>query len=180
MVEADNIPLPQGKKIVDPGKKFRSGFLDKIPAPIKALFVKFWFYGAVCFFIYWGLGIFIPSMENMILVLSIVLGMITDLMVNNIYRFFSVVPGDNDKWMMFPKKKYVNFFLNIIYAFIIVLTVVWIYNVINGICNSVMGTTDRIYLGVEPLMFGLFAMGVDMFFITIKKLFVSIIRDAKK
>ena len=37
---------------IDPGRQFRKkGLLDSIPDWIKALFIKFWFSGAVCFFI---------------------------------------------------------------------------------------------------------------------------------
>lgn len=56
----------------DPGKEYRSrGFLDKIPSWIKALFIKFWFNGSVCFFIFWGLGMYVTAMLDMIFVLEI-------------------------------------------------------------------------------------------------------------
>ncbi len=179
LAEADNMPLPKNHRLYDPGKKYRTGFLEKIPGPIKALFVKFWFNGAVCFFIFWGLGILIPNMENMFLILGIVLGMVTDILVNNIFRFFAVVPGENDKWMMFPKKRYVNFFLNILYSFLVLGTVISVYEGINSMGNALNGTTDKIYLGVEPIMFGIFYMGIDMLLISIKNVFVRIIQDAK-
>ena len=165
----------------DPGKAYKSkGFLDKIPSWIKALFIKFWFNGAVCFFIFWGLGIAIPNMENMILILAAVLGMVTDVLVNNIFRYFASPEGANDKWMMFPKKRYVNFFLNIIYAFGVLLTVIWIYNVINVAINAITGTPEPItYLGVEPILFGLFYMAVDLIFIFMKNTVRKIIADAK-
>ena len=165
----------------DPGKEYRSkGFLDKIPSWIKALFIKFWFNGAVCFFVFWGLGIVIPNMENMIIVLSIVLGMVTDILVNYIFRFIASVEGENDKWMMFPKKRYASFFLNIIYSFGLLLAVIFIYNVINVIGNAIAGTELKIYLGVEPILFGLFYMGVDLLFILMKNTVIRIFADAKK
>ena len=121
----------------------------------------------------------IPSMENMILVLAIVLGMVTDILVNNVFRFFAKVEGENDKWMMFPKKRYVNLFLNIIYAFCLLIAVIWFYNVINVSLNTLMGTEETVYLGVEPIMFGLFYMGFDLVFLAIRNGFSRIIRDAK-
>lgn len=179
LVNADRLEIPREMRTADPGKRYRSGIFDRIPSWIKALFIKFWFNGAVCFFIYWGLGLMIPSMENMILILAIVLGMVTDILVNNIFRFFAVTEGANDKWMMFPKKRYVNFFLNIIYAFCLLIAVIWLYNVINVTANTLMGTEDQIYLGVEPIMFGLFYMGIDLLFLAIRNGFWRIIRDAK-
>ena len=117
LVNANKKTYP--KTNVDPGKKYRSkGFIDKIPDWIKALFIKFWFNGAVCFFIFWGLGMLIFGLD-MIVVMGIVLGMVNDLLVNNVFHFFAITPGSNNKWMMFPQKKYWTFLANIPYAFIV-------------------------------------------------------------
>ena len=169
------------KSNVDPGKQYRSkGFFDKIPEPIKALFIKFWFNGAVCFFILWGLGTYIWDMLDMLVVLGIVLGIVTDILVNNAFHFFAVTPGSNNKWMMFPKRKFWTFFANIIYSFFILLIVVWIYNSINVLGNMISGTEGVIYLGVEPIVFGVFYVAVDMIFIGMKNLFFKIITEAKE
>ena len=179
LVNADSVkPLePLG---IDPGKKYRSGgLLDKIPSWLKAVFMKFWFNGAVCYFILWGLGLFISNFENMLIILAIVLGMVTDILVNNAFRFFAVTEGANDKWMMFPKKKLINLFLNIVYAFVILIIVVWFYNSLNGVLNTVNGTDGEIFIGVEPILFGLFYVVFDLAFIGMKNLGISIIRDAK-
>ena len=179
LVNAEKKEYPKLTLQNDPRRAYKKSFLDRIPSWVKALFIKFWFNGAVCFFIFWGLGIFIPNMENMIIVLAISLGVVTDILVNNAFRFFATVEGENDKWMMFPKKRYVNFFLNILYSLGLLLAVIWIYNVINVIANAIAGTELVTYLGVEPIMFGLFYMGTDLAFIGIKNLCASIIRDAK-
>ena len=164
----------------DPRKKYLSSPLARIPVWIKALFMKFWFNGAVCFFIFWGLGTFVSNMENMILIMAVVLGLVTDLLVNNAFRFFASVEGECDKWMMLPKKRYINLFINIIYAFVVLMGVIWLYNVINGVIAGITGDDSKIYLGVEPVLFGVFYMAVDMFFISIKNMIVAIIRDAKE
>lgn len=178
LVNADKKAYEEPK--TDPGRQYRSSSIDKIPAWIKALFIKFWFNGAVCFFIFWGLGLYIRSMENMILVMAVVLGIITDILVNNAFRFFERYEGQNSKWMMFPQKKFWTFFANIIYAFVVLLGVIWFYNIFNGVLNSIKGTEGQIYLGVEPIVFGLSYMLIDLFFIGIKNLLVSIITDAKQ
>ena len=164
----------------DPAKQYRSGFLDRIPFPFKAIFMKFWFNGAVCYFILWGLGLFVSNLENMILILAISLGIVTDILVNNAFRFFSSTPGANDKWMMLPKKKLANLFLNIMYSFVIVISVVWLYDSINGALNAMRGTVDEVYLGVEPIFFGMFYVMFDLAFIGMKNLMMSIVNDAKK
>ncbi len=165
----------------DPGKEYRSkGFLDKIPSWIKSLFIKFWFNGAVCFFIFWGLGLYVTSMLDMIFVLAVVMGMVTDILVNNAFRFLATYEGQNDKWMMFPKKKYWTFFANIFYAFIILVGVIWFYNILNVVLNNINGTTEELYVAVEPLLFGLSYMAIDMVFITMKNTMIKIVSDAKQ
>ena len=165
----------------DPGKEYRSkGFLDKIPSWIKSLFIKFWFNGAVCFFIFWGLGLYVTNMLDMIVVMAIVMGMVTDIFVNNAFRFFATYEGQNDKWMMFPKKKFWTFFANIIYAFLILVGVIWFYNILNVVLNNIQGTTEELYVAVEPLLFGLSYMAIDMVFITMKNTMIKIVSDAKQ
>lgn len=165
----------------DPGKQYRSkGFLDKIPSWVKALFIKFWFNGAICFFIFWGLGLYVTSMLDMIFVLAVVMGMVTDILVNNAFRFLATYEGQNDKWMMFPKKKYWTFVANILYAFPVLVGVIWFYNVYNIVLNMIKGTEGEMYLGVEPIVFGLSYMAIDMLFITMKHTMIKIISDAKQ
>lgn len=165
----------------DPGKEYRSrGFLDKIPSWIKALFIKFWFNGAVCFFIFWGLGLYVTDMLDMIFVLAVVMGMVTDILVNNAFRFLATYEGQNDKWMMFPKKKYWTFFANILYAFPILVGVIWFYNILNVVLNNIKGTEGELFVGVEPILFGLSYMAIDILFITMKNTMIKIISDAKQ
>lgn len=179
LVNADKKTYPKTK--TDPGKKYRSnGFLDKIPSPIKALFIKFWFNGAVCFFIYWGLGMYIWDTLDMIVILGVVMGMVTDILVNNTFHFFAITEGENNKWMMFPKRKFWTFFANILYAIPVILIVAWIYNVINILLNVLNGTDGQMFFGVEPVMFGILYVAVDMLFIGMKNLAIKIINDAKE
>ena len=179
LVNADKKTYSGSK--IDPGKKYRSkGFIDKIPDPIKALFIKFWFSGAVCFFIYWGLGMYIWDTLDMMVVLGIVMGMVTDVLVNNAFHFFAVTKGSNNKWMMFPKRKFWTFFANIIYGLIIVYLVASTYTALNALLNTISGTNGTVYVGVEPILFGILYVAFDMLFIGIKNLTLKIILDAKK
>ena len=165
LVNADKKEYPDDKSKKDPAKQYRSGFLDRIPASVKALFIKFWFSGSVCYFIFWGLGLYLNDILDMIVVLAAVLGMVTDILTNNALRFVETLPGENDKWMMFPKKKYWTFVANIFYAFIVLFCVIWLYEVIK--------------IGVEPILFGIFYMLFDLLFVGMKNLMKTIINDAK-
>ena len=165
LVNANKMEPQKNKKLKDPAKQYRTGFLDRIPSPIKALFVKFWFNGAVCYFIFWGLGTVVTNYLDMIFVLALVLGMVTDILVNNALRFVETLPGENDRWMMFPQKKYWTFIANIFYSFIVLFCVIWLYEIIK--------------IGVEPILFGLFYMLFDLLFVGMKNLMKTIINDAK-
>ena len=108
------------------------------------------------------------------------MGMVTDVLVNNVFRFFETYKGQNSKWMMFPKKAYWTFLANIPYAGLVLYCVIYIYNIINVVGNMLQGTEHEMILGVEPVLFGLFYLAVDMCFVGIKNLFIKIINDAKQ
>ena len=159
--------------------KYRSGGKFRIPEPVKVLFIKAWFAGAVCYFILWGLGMYIYSLIDMMFVLGIVLGMATDLLTNNVIRIIEKTPGANDKWLLLPKKGMASFFGNIVYSIILLICVYNLYTGINNVYAAVTGNTEVVLLGVEPVLFGVFCMGFDMLFILIKRTIGAIIADAK-
>ena len=47
-------------------EKYKRDWLSKIPVWIKALFIKLWFNGAVCFFFVWGLSMYIHGWDLII------------------------------------------------------------------------------------------------------------------
>ena len=146
-----------------------------MPEWLKAVLIKAWFAGAVCFFVFMGLQI--PNLLDMAFVFGVALGIVTDLLVNNIFRFYEKKPGANDKWMMCPKKNFLNFFLNIIYAWILLTVVFFAHNAIGSLLVSL---TSLEKFPVEPVSFGLMYMGADMLFLGIKHTFEKIVDDAEK
>ena len=160
-------------------EKYRSKGRLKLPEIWKVVLLKAWFAGAVCYFILWGLGMYIYSLIDMLFILGVVLGMVTDLMTNNVIRFIEKNNGENDKWLMFPKKGMASFFLNMVYAMVVILCVYVLYGSINRIAVMIIGNADTVPLGVEPVLFGIFCMGFDILFIGCKHLLKRIIADAK-
>lgn len=148
---------------------------------LKALLIKLWFNGAVCFFFFWGLGNYLRDILDQLVVIAIAMGIITDLLVNNALRFYARTPGENDRWMMFPKKGYASFPLNILYAFVVLACVVYFYTLLNAALISLSGAAaDAVPLGVEPVLFGLFYLAFDLLFLSCKQLFLRILADAKR
>lgn len=160
-------------------RKYRSGPKLKLTDWAKALLIKVWFAGATCFFFLWGLGVYLPNQLDQLVVLGLALGAITDLLTNNLYRFYAATPGANDRWMMFPKKGYRTLPLNILYAFWLLFCVVTTYNVLNAALMRLMGV-DRMPLGVEPVLFGVFTAAWDILWIKVKYTARSIFTNARQ
>ena len=115
----------------------------------------------------------------MLVVTGLALGMVTDLLTNNTIRFLEKTPGENDCWMMVPPKGVRSFIFNLLYSCLILACVFLFYNVLNFIIITATGAVDTIPIGVEPILFGLLCMGFDMLMIGMKRLFQSMIQDAK-
>ena len=157
-------------------RKYRSGSKIKLSETVKALLVKYWFNGSVCFFFFLGLGTYLRDLLDQLFVLGLAMGIITDILVNNVLRFIARPEGANDRWMMVPKKQLSSLFVNIAYAYVVLFFVYMFYHLVNTILQSLGGSL----LSVEPLLFGLFYLGFDLLFIVMKRMMIRIIDDAKK
>lgn len=150
-----------------------------IPDWLKILFIKTWFAGAVCFFILWGLGLYLSATLDMLFVAGAALGMVTDLLTNNVVRFLEKTPGEHNRWLLTAKRGMVGFGLNLLGAYAVLLCVYLTYTVINFTIVSITGAVDTVPLQVEPVLFGLLCMGYEMLLIGIKRLLSAIFQDAK-
>ena len=161
-------------------RAYRSGPKMKVADWVKMLFIKAWFAGAVCFFFIWGLGGLLSSELDLLFVTGIALGIVTDIMTNPVLRFFEKTPGENVRWMMVARKGYSSFFLNILYAYVVLFLVYTLYNVINLTFAKLTGIVDTVFLGVEPILFGVFYLGFDLLLIQAKHLVGRMVRGAAK
>lgn len=172
----ENSPKVSEKEL----RKYRSGPKIRLRDWMKVVLIKWWFAGAVCFFFYWGLGMVVPNMENMLLILGLALGMVTNLLTNNVLRFRAKVPGGNDRWMMVTRRGVPGLLLDVLYGFVILACTVASYQGLNRLLIALTGTAeDSVPLGVEPILFGLLAMGWDFLWIGVRRTAVKILEDAK-
>ncbi|MBQ6528699.1 MAG: hypothetical protein IJI38_09250 [Clostridia bacterium] len=154
-------------------RKYHAGRRKRWPSWLKAVLLKSWFAGIICYFLIWGLSTVAIHQYDLILILGIALGACTNLITNNILRFIASPADENDRWMMFPSSKIWFLPLDILYALLLVVCVVLTYGMINGIHGG-----ESAALGVEPILFGLFTMGWDMLFLFMKRVGRSIWKDA--
>lgn len=177
LVNAKDAPEVSEKEI----RKYKGkGGKWTIPSWAKILFVKFWFSGAICYFFLWGLGLYLQNLDLMV-ALAIGLGVVTDLMINGLLKYFEPQKYAYDKWMMVTVRKWWSMFLNVLYAGVLLFFIVQTYEIINRIATgSTAAEAQSVPVPVEPLLFGLLYMGYDMLFILIKNNVVKAFRDANE
>ena len=160
--------------------RYRSGKSKrKFPQGLKVVLIKFWFYGAVCFFVFWGLGLYLTGLDLQF-VGAVVLGMVTDLLINHFLRFTEKLPGGSKRWMLVTRRGTAGFFMNLLYGFLLMFLIVTAYNMINTAIVALFGSENAPLLHVEPLGFGLIAMGADLLCVTIRNTLRKIVEDAKR
>jgi hypothetical protein len=176
--DAKNVKRNGKQKQFDP---YKIDKLSRIPTWIKAIFIKFWFAGAVCYFIIWGLSNYITDALDLIVFCGLVMGVVVDVLVNPLFRFMESDRKEYNAYMLFPFpfKAFWTFFTNIIYYIIVLALVNLAYTGINELINLIAGTEDLINVGIEPLLFGVLVTIVDMIFIGIKDLIVFIVKRIK-
>lgn len=175
--ESNSPPVSEAELERYGGKK-KSG----IPNWLKVCFIKFWFAGAVEFFMMTGLVAAFPAItlpENQILIVGIVMGMVNDLLTNNVLRFMASPDGANDPWMMFPRKSYWTFLLNILYSMLLVFLVILLYAAANAVINFFYTGAEPVSLMVEPLLFGLFYLVADLALVAVKHLVIKLVSFRK-
>lgn len=161
-------------------RAYRSGPRLKMKDWLKVVLLKAWFGGAVCYFFLWGLGGVLPYLD-LLFVTGFALGMVTDLLVNPILRFIEKTPGENDRWMMVPKKGVAGLLLDVLYGFLVFFLIVTLYSVINRIASALSGLSEpTVILGVEPVFFGIFYMLIDLALIRLKHTLRSVFQAAVK
>ncbi len=168
--ETNSPPVPKAEL-----RKYHAAPKRRIPDWLKAFLLKGWFAGVVCYFIIWGLGMFLPDTLDLLLVTGVVLGFVKDLLENSLVRFYADQEGANDRWMMFPKKGFISLPLNVLYALVLIFCVYQSYRAV----NLLFGSAERT-VGVEPLLFGVLAAVWDLVFLWMKRTAKAVLHDAKR
>ncbi|MDD4212137.1 MAG: hypothetical protein PHY42_01915 [Bacilli bacterium] len=177
--EEESQSKTKDKPAIDP---YKIDKLSKIPTWIKAFFVKYWTAGAICFFFFWGLGYYISSMENLILITALATGLIIDFLVTPAFLHFESDKKEYHKYAMVPvsSKKIWTLLINIPIAFIEVYGVVMIYAFINQAYVNSQGLEEgTVTLAVEPLLYGLFFLVIDLLLLFFKNMIIGMIQNVR-
>ncbi len=160
-------------------RRYHAGPKVHVADWLKALLLKFWAGGMICYFFIWGLSTITMNPWDHAAVIGIALGLITNLIINNVFRFIAKTPGAYDRWMMFPGKSLIFLPADILYAALLVFCTILTYNGINLLAAG-DGQGGPAALGVEPLLFGLILTLWDLLFLGIKHLGRRMLEDAKR
>ncbi len=160
-------------------RKYRSGPHVNLSDWVKAILLKVWFAGAICYFFVWGLSTFTLNQWDHMVIIGVALGAVTNLLTNNVYRFIAKKPGAYDRWMMVTSKKLLFLPLDLVYALALVFCVLMTYNTVNAAAAALTGTEGTV-LGVEPILFGVFTTAWDLLFLGAKRMLLKIVSDARE
>ena len=166
----DDELLQDEEELTQEIKKYDKGFLSKVPYSIKAILIKYWFYGAVCFFSLMGfIGI---SGENAALVGGLIAGALFDIAC---YNILEMMDHDNNKaryYMIYKSKKIYSIFINVVYQVAVFLIAMVI---ISSIVSTYKDPVNNWFLQ-EPLSIALVLTAIDAIFLLIKNLLVKLFK----
>jgi len=148
----------ENKEIKEEMKQYKAGYsiFSKLPMWVTALLLKYWYFGACCFFLGFGLGL---QGYWFALAAGIGGGAFYDILVRHI--LLAIDSKNEAKYhIMCASKKYYSFPVNIIYNIALFYTGVTLVALIHaaGLKN----------FGNEPFSLGLVMVVVDIMFLLIK------------
>lgn len=149
-------------------RRYTSSASWHLPCFTKVFLVKWWFAGAVCYFFIWGLGMYLANLD-MLLVTSIGMGFVIDFLENSLLRFMADRDEEVGRYIMFPKKRFVDLFLNIFYAAVLTVCVYLSYMVLNSAYWAIRGDREMV-VPVEPILYGLFFALWDLLFLWLHRI----------
>lgn len=138
----------------------KPNFFSKIPYGVKAELIKYWFYGALFFFI--GMGMSAQG-EMLALLGGLIGGVVFDFMYGNILLIIETEKGQHDDYIIYKSKKLYSLVFNILFELAVFFATAYI-------CIAIVSTYGErdIWLFQEPLSQALVALLVDGVLLLIK------------
>lgn len=150
----------------------QQGFIARLPYWLKAIVIKYWFFGAICFFSLMGTGLI---GENAAIFAGVLSGCLFDIVVYNILLLMDSDENESRHFMMYKSKKIYSLFINIVYQVVVFFIAMLICS---SIVNSYKDPVNNWFLQ-EPFSIGLVLFIIDGIFITIKGLIVLLVKKIK-
>lgn len=168
--------LPKGKgenKQEGIDEPYKISRFDKIPFWLKAIFVKYWFFGAIYFFFVMGILSLGQSSNNWVkvLVVGAATGFINEFFVNNILGAMSTPANEARLWWMIHGKRFYHFLLSVLYGFLLGAgTMLLCAYLLHAVFPGLHGVFQ------EPLSFAAVALLLDLAATWLKNLIAFLLR----
>jgi len=154
----------------------KRGFIKNLPFGLKATFIKYWFYGALYFFCFMGLGTFLQN-ENLILVTGLIGGVLFDIALYNIFLLFAETREEASNWWIYKSKKFYSVLINIV----VILGLLFAFYYIIVPIKAAMGKGSPFWwLFQEPLSAALLLTTLDTALCWLKNLIIIAVRKILK
>ncbi len=168
---------------VTPGKydyRPKQSFIAGLPSWLKACAVKWWFSGAVFYFIGWGFFVQSADQLDLTFVLGLALGLTTDLLINRVLVFFESDRQSYRGYIFSYSRRFFSVPVNLVYGVVLSAAVSYTYHFINVAALRVTGAPPgTVTLGAEPMLYGLFFTGFDMALVGLKRLVVWAVKRGR-
>ncbi len=147
----------------------KRGFIAGLPVWLKACVVKWWFAGAVFYFVGWGFFIQSADQLDLTFALGLALGAVTALLITRSLVFFENGRDNYRRYILCYSRRFFSVPVNLLYGVALSIAVSYTYHIINLLAIRGAGyAPGTIVLGAEPILYGLFFMGYDMLAVGIK------------
>lgn len=159
-------------------KNYKSSVFSKMPTWLLVTLIKWWAGGAICFFIIIGLGLYLKDTLDRLFVLGLAIGVANDLLITGGFLHFESSQKEFHKFLLLPvSPKHVwTLPIHIIIGFSISALIFGFYSIVNLLITK--GASDPV-LYVEPILFGVLYVSIEMSFVGIKNLVVKLINKKK-
>jgi hypothetical protein len=163
---------------------YRISWFDRIPFPVKAIVIKYWFFGMVYFFFVMGMIFLIDFSDEtveaavQILLVGLAMGFLNDFIVNNILETLETNKHEAHFWWIFKSKKAWSLLINVPYSLL------WSY-ISFLLCASLaswvtsMGIDALSWAFREPFSFALIGFLVDGVFVLGKDAILLLVQRLK-
>lgn len=166
-------------------KKYRIHWYQKIPYPVRALFIKYWFFGLNYFLFMVGIGSlsYFQSTELfgfksllLMFICGFALGVFNDLFVYNILDVIEDYPLQSRRYMFFKSKKVYSLFINTLYGLILGMGSLLLCGIL---ARVVYESTEIDFLFREPFTVALVEFLIDLVIVELKNLIVGLFKKSK-
>ena len=167
------------QKFINPktGEEFNPYDVDKsskFPFWLKTTLLKYWFFGAVYFFVGFGMGV---VGETLVLAAGIIGGVFYDLVINKIIMLWESDKKEGKHFSMVLSKKYYSMIVNTLYLVVVFFIVGTLVGVLGNFTSNVLNWTFTI--GSEPFTFALLVIIIDSICLLIKYFISKLIKKIK-